>query len=114
MVKTALLFALELVLCVCARAIPPRIPPIEQAPLHPKTSTYTNYKPQPPSRVRDDVLRVTSNNSFISRCLRMISRNGESKNFETITGQDGITFGIKDFATDDGILSFMRALQAHD
>ncbi len=41
----------------------------------------------------------------------MLSRNGTSKNFETITGQDGITFGVKDFATDGGVLSFMRGLK---
>jgi hypothetical protein len=40
----------------------------------------------------------------------MITRDGQSKNFETITGQDGLTFGITDFATDGGVQDFMQLL----
>ena len=50
--------------------------------------------------VRQDVLRVAGNGSFVSRCLLVISRHGSSKNFVTITGEDGLTFGIKDFISD--------------
>jgi len=63
--------------------------------------------------VRDEVLRVAGNGSFISRCLLVLSRDGESKNFETITGQDGLTFGITDFATDGGVHEFMKMMQKH-
>lgn len=88
-----------------------RKPPLSQEPAPRGTKFYTDYKPQPPARVRDEVLRVAGNGSFISRCLLVISRDGESKNFETITGQDGLTFGITDFATDGGVHEFMKLLQ---
>src|SRR5690348_9394739 len=92
-----------------------RKPPISQEP-KPQGSAraYTDYRPQPPARVRDEVLRVASNGSFVSRCLLVISCAGTEKNFETITGQDGLTFGITDFATDDGVYEFMKLLsQSH-
>ena len=80
-----------------------RKPPIATDPLHPGSSrNYTEYKPADASeriRVTADV-RAVLNDSFIARCLKVITRNGESKNFETITGQDGLTFGIKDFISD--------------
>lgn len=90
--------------------IPPRTPSIGTDPQHPHSSQYTEYKPQPPARVKADVTNAISNGSFISRTLGVISRDGSSKNFETITGQDGLTFGIKDFATDGGIASFFKAV----
>lgn len=90
---------------------PPRKPPLSVSPQHPGTSQYTIYEPQPAERVREVVLRVSSNGSFISRCLRMITREGVSKNFETITGQDGLTFGVTDFASDGGVHEFMKLMQ---
>ena len=95
-------------------SLPQRIPTLSTPPKYPLQSAnrYTDYKPQPPSRVRDDVLRCTSNKSFISLTLNVISRNGASKNFETITGQDGLTCGIKDFATDSGLQTLFKAF--HD
>ena len=82
-----------------------RNPSIDTPPLHPGggPSEYTEYKiASAPDRetVRQDVLRVAGNGSFVSRCLLVISRQGSSKNFVTITGEDGLTFGIKDFISD--------------
>jgi hypothetical protein len=90
-----------------------RKPPLDQEPTPRGTKDFTDYKPQPPERVRDEVVRVAGNGSFVSRCLLVVSRDGESKNFETITGQDGLTFGITDFATNGGVHEFMRMLQKH-
>ena len=91
-----------------------RKPPLSQEPrpLH-DSRKYTDYKPQPPTRVRDEVLRVASNGSFVSHCLLVISCDGREKNFETITGQDGLTFGITDFASDDGVYEFLKLLHQH-
>lgn len=97
-------------------AVHPRIPPIDEEPIPSGTTKYTEYKPQPSERVRDEVLRVTGANdnpSFVSRCLLMITRRGNSKNFETITGLDGLTFGISDFASDGGIHEFMSLLAVY-
>lgn len=92
--------------------IPSRIPSIETQPKFPKTSNYTIYKPQPPQRVQNAVLQACNNGSFVSRCLRVITRDGQSKNFETITGQDGLTFGITDFASNGGVAEFMKIVEA--
>ncbi len=93
-------------------AAPSRSPSIDVQPKYLDKdrgpSDYTSYKPQPPERVRAEVLRVTSNGSFISRCLLVITRDGRTKNFEDITGQDGLTFGVAHFATDGGIKEFMK------
>jgi hypothetical protein len=82
-----------------------RNPTIDTPPLHPGggPSEYTEYKIASAAdreAVRQDVLRVAGNGSFVSRCLLVISRQGSSKNFVTITGEDGLTFGIKDFISD--------------
>ena len=82
-----------------------RHPTIDTPPLHPGggPSQYTEYKIASAAdreAVRQDVLRVAGNGSFMSRCLLVISRQGSSKNFVTITGEDGLTFGIKDFISD--------------
>jgi hypothetical protein len=82
-----------------------RNPTIDTPPLHPGggPSQYTEYKIASAAdreAVRQDVLRVAGNGSFVSRCLLVISRQGSSKNFVTITGEDGLTFGIKDFISD--------------
>lgn len=80
-----------------------RKPTIATDPIHPGSSgSYTEYRPSEASeraRIAADV-RAVLNDSFIARCLKVITRNGESKNFETITGEDGLTFGIKDFISD--------------
>src|SRR5215472_13454626 len=90
-----------------------RHPPIESQPRyesdpHRGPSSYTIYQPVDPVRVKADVMRVASNGSLMSRCLLVLTVDGNSKNFETITGQDGLTFGITDFASDGGIIEFMR------
>lgn len=95
-----------------AKPIPARIPSIDTEPKFPKTSNYTVYKPQPPQRVQQAVLQVCSNGAFVSRCLRVITRDGQSKNFETITGQDGLTFGITDVASNGGVAEFMKIVEA--
>jgi hypothetical protein len=82
-----------------------RNPTIDTQPLHPGggPSEYTEYKIASAAdreAVRQDVLRVAGNGSFVSRCLLVISRHGSSKHFVTITGEDGLTFGIKDFISD--------------
>ena len=80
-----------------------RKPAIATDPLHPGSSNnYTDYRPAElaeRTRVTNDV-RAVLNDSLVARCLKVITRNGESKNFETITGEDGLTFGIKDFISD--------------
>jgi hypothetical protein len=69
------------------------------------------YTPRDGARLSREVCRVCSNGSFVSRVLRVITRDGESKNFEEITGQDGLTFGITDFAGNEGCCDFFRALK---
>ena len=98
---------------------PPRTPAIATAPTkkgqsHGDTRLYTEYKPDSAKRVRDDVMSYLKNGSFISRTLGVITRNGTSKHFETISGLDGLTCGIKDFATDSGVLTLFKILHAAD
>lgn len=109
--KPLFLLSFLLVSTLHAELLPARKPSIETKPRFAGTKNYTDYKPQPLKRVAADVMAVSNSGSFVSRCLRMLSRDGQSKNFETITGQDGITFGVKDFATDGGVLSFMQGLK---
>lgn len=94
-----------------------RIPSIDVQPMYLDKnrgpSDYTSYKPQPHERVRKEVLRVSSNGSFISRCVLVITRDGRTKNFEDITGQDGLTFGITHFATDGSIKDFMKIVSKY-
>src|SRR5215831_15980610 len=52
-----------------AMALPPRIPTIQTEPRNLGKKNYTNYRPQPHSRVRVDVRRMAGNGSFVSRCL---------------------------------------------
>ena len=56
-----------------------------------------------------EIRSVTSNGSFISRSLLVISNNGLSKKFETITGEDGLTFGVKDF-TSGGVFPLLQLI----
>ena len=74
----------------------------------PAPGDVTDYSPADGDRLAADVLRVSSNGSFVSRVLRVITRNGRSKHFEMLTGQDGLTFGVTDFAA-GSVASFFRA-----
>jgi hypothetical protein len=105
---------------VAAPLNPPyaRSPHIDQEPNfnhkdHPSGNEYTEYKLKE-EHVRahaiDEVRAVTGAGSFIARSLRVITGNGGSKIFETITGEDGLTFGIKDF-TSDGLLSLLHLIE---
>src|SRR5207237_3588664 len=60
----------------------------------PGTHELTDYSPRGPGP-KDEVYRVTSNLSFISRTLFIIT---EDKHFEDLTGEDALTIGIGDFA----------------
>lgn len=82
-----------------------RITPLDRDPVPGKV---TDYSPSDDDRLAADVLRVSGNGSFVSRVLRVITRNGRSKHFEMLTGQDGLTFGVTDFAA-GSVASFFRA-----
>lgn len=80
----------------------PRTPDIGHAPTHAGEGSrhYTQYKLRDQAdreAARENVRRVAGNHSFVSKCLLIITRHGGSKQFITITGQDGLTWGIKDF-----------------
>lgn len=76
------------------------------------TTKYTDYTVSNNSLAAQAVMDVSNNGSFVSKVLRVVTRDGKSKNFYTITGQDGLTFGITDFATNAGILSFFKRMSA--
>jgi hypothetical protein len=83
----------------------PRNPDINTAPSHAceGPNSYTQYRLREAAdreAARADVVRVASSGSFVSKCLLMITRQGSGKQFLTITGQDGLTWGIKDFISD--------------
>ncbi|HEY5705746.1 MAG TPA: hypothetical protein VIS96_09245 [Terrimicrobiaceae bacterium] len=95
---------------------PLRNPDINTAPSHAGAgpNSYTQYKLRNAAdqdTARADVLRVAGNGSFVSKCLLMITRHGSSKQFVTITGQDGLTWGIKDFIS-DSVHPFFAKLDA--
>lgn len=79
-------------------------PSIETEPKYkgqqPTATQYTVYRPTQSARVTRDVMDATANGSLVSRVLRVITVDVTAKNFEMITGQDGLTFGIGDFARD--------------
>lgn len=77
----------------------------------PEPGAVWRYTPRDGARLAQEVCRVCGNGSFVSRVLRVITRDGESKNFEEITGQDGLTFGITDFAGNEGCCDFFQALK---
>lgn len=81
----------------------------------PAGSQYTEYHLKD-SAVRKhaiaEVQKATGPNSFVARSLRVITGNGGSKIFETVTGQDGLTFGIKDF-TSGGLLPLLQLIENH-
>ena len=78
----------------------------------PTATLYTVYQPADRKRVTLDVLNATANGSFVSRALRVITVEGTGKNFEMITGQDGLTFGVGDFATSDSVFAWMEQVNA--
>lgn len=91
----------------------PRKPGIEND-LH--SSSYTTYdfaSKEDRDRAVVGVRAVTQNGSFVSRSLLMISNHGLSKKFETITGEDGLTFGVKDF-TSGGVLPLLKLINEQD
>ena len=79
----------------------------------PSSAQYTEYKLRD-SDIRAyavaEVRQVTDSDSFVARTLRVITGNGGSKIFETITGEDGLTFGIKDF-TSGGLLPLLQLIE---
>lgn len=89
----------------------PRIKPLDVEP-DPDEPEW-KYTPSNQRRLEGDVLRITSNLSFLSQVVRVITRDGESKGFETITGLDGLTFGVTDFASVGGIYSFFKDFNGH-
>lgn len=105
--------ALPLAVAVTVMAPPANAAPIPRKPSidsDPHSSSYTTYdfaNKADRDRAVAEVRSVTNNGSFISRSLLMITNNGLSKKFETITGEDGLTFGIKDF-TSGGVFPFLQ------
>jgi hypothetical protein len=76
---------------------------------------YTEYKLKDAAarkKAVEMVRKVTATDSFVARTLRVITGNGGSKIFETITGQDGLTFGVKDF-TSGGLLPLLELIEKH-
>lgn len=82
-----------------------RITPLDRDPEPGKVWRYT---PADDARLAREVLDATTNGSFVSSFVRVISRGGESKNFRELTGQDGLTCGVGDFASNSGLSSFFR------
>ena len=74
----------------------------------PEHTQIWRYTPTDQRRLFADVRSVADANTFIGRALLVITRGGDSKNFEEITGQDGLTFGITDFAGNQGCADFFR------
>jgi len=94
-----------------------RQPPITEDPRYaagpPADATgrrrwYTDYRPADMAAAAADVRRVSGGGSWVERILRVITVDGRGKNFLTITGLDGVTFGITDFASDGGVYAFMQ------
>lgn len=82
-----------------------RLTPLDRDPV---PGSVTDYSPADSDRLAADVMRVSGNGSFVSRVLRVITRSGRSKHFEMLTGQDGLTFGVTDFAA-GSVSSFFSA-----
>jgi hypothetical protein len=95
-----------------------RTPPLSQQPRFEKASPqrgkrrYTTYATDAKAAAAE-VMRVTAGGSFIERVLRVITVDGKSKNFFTMTGLDGLTVGITDFATNSGIAALLSAMHRH-
>ena len=107
---------LLLMLAVGGWSLPVGAAPISRTPSigsDPHSKSYTVY--EFPHKAEHDpavaeIRSVASNGSFIARSLLMISDYGLSKNFETITGEDGLTFGVKDF-TSGGVFPLLQLVQ---
>lgn len=111
--------------CLPAAAEPPKPPParnpeITTKPAYRNNPTasggqYTEYKLKEAAARQGAVAmvrKVTAADSFVARTLRVVTGNGGSKIFETITGQDGLTFGVKDF-TSGGLLPLLELIEKH-
>jgi hypothetical protein len=107
---TTLIF-LQCIVSVAAAAMfvpPPRRPDINVQPNAKKAYTiYTLASPQAYKNQIAGVEHATGNNSFVSRVLRVINNRGQSK--DTIIGEDGLTFGIKDF-TSGGVYKLLKLI----
>jgi hypothetical protein len=86
-----------------------RKPPIDSDPASKQFTTYDFANNADRERAVAEIRSVTGNGSFISRSLLVISNNGLSKKFETITGEDGLTFGVKDF-TSGGVFPLLQLI----
>lgn len=86
-----------------------RVTPLERDPV---PGAVWRYSPADAERLAQEVLDATSNGSFVSSVIRVISRGGQSKTFRELTGQDGLTCGIGDFASNGGIASFFSRFAA--
>jgi hypothetical protein len=92
-----------------------RVEPTYREKAQPTGGQYTEYRlkeAEERKKAVADVRRVTGPDSFVARALRVITGNGGSKNFLTITGQDGLTFGIKDF-TSGGLLPLLQLIETN-
>jgi hypothetical protein len=98
-------------------SVSPRQPDINTDPKHLNTPApssvpphlITDYKPQPPGRALKEAQAIAKGTSFVSRLLKVIIAG--DKHFETITGLDGFTFGIKDWVA-SGVASFAKDLKS--
>lgn len=72
-----------------------RITPLDRDPV---PGEVWRYSPADAARLADEVMAATANGSFVSTMIRVLSRGGQSKTFREITGQDGLTCGVGDFA----------------
>lgn len=81
-----------------------RVTPLERDP---EPGKVWRYSPADAERLAAEVMAATSNGSFVSTMIRVLSRGGASKTFREITGQDGLTVGIGDFAG-GGIAGFFE------
>ena len=80
-------------------------PPRHRDDPKPKTHDLTSYSPAG-NGPKNEVHRVTSNLSFASRTLFIIA---EDKHFEDLTGEDGNTIGIGDFAAGSDVAFLLEA-----
>lgn len=86
-----------------------RITPLDRDP---KPGEVWRYSPDDAARLEQEVLDATSNGSFVSTVIRVLSRGGTSKTFREITGQDGLTIGVGDFASNSGLSGFFKRFAA--
>lgn len=94
----------------CARIPAASVPPQFQdaKPVVGEGRRYTIYRVEGDEQ-REAVLRATSNLSFISRLLRVLTHDGKAKSFATLSGLNGLAFGLDAFADLDDLAVFFRA-----